>query len=82
MSLRDVLGPSQDADLFENAPCTDLTNLLWDPQHDGETTYESLSRQVVAAQICVERCPVLKVCRDRRDRLRAAKRPTVGVLGR
>lgn len=79
MSLRDALGAAQDAYLFEDAPCTDLTNLLWDPQHEEEKLSATYKRQALAAQICRDACRAIEACRERRDLIRAAKRLTAGV---
>lgn len=77
--LRDVLGVSQDANLFEDAPCTDLSLDLWDPKLDGETRREAAERHRMAVVICREDCHALDACVARRDRLHAAGRKTAGV---
>lgn len=79
MSLRDVLGVSQDANLFEDAPCTDLSLNLWDPQGEWESLKDARARHEVAARICRSECDALVACQARRDRLHAAKRLTAGV---
>ena len=79
MSLRDVLGVAQDADLFEDAPCTDLSSLLWDPQGEFERYPEANARHRKAALICRSQCPAVTACAARMARLRAAKRLTAGV---
>lgn len=79
MSLRDVLGVSQDANLFEDAPCTDLSLNLWDPQGEWESLKAARARHEVAARICRSECHALVACQARRDRLHAAKRLTAGV---
>lgn len=79
MSLRDVLGVAQDADLFEEAPCTDLSQRLWDPQAEQEKQKEANVRYREAAQICRTECRALDACLARKERLHAARRPTAGV---
>lgn len=79
MSLRDVLGATQDADLFEDAPCTDLSSLLWDPRGERERQTEADARHRKAALICRSECPAITACAARMVRLRAAKRLTAGV---
>lgn len=79
MSLRDVLGVAQDADLFEGAPCTDLSSLLWDPRGEREKQPEADARHRKAALICRSECPAVTACAARMARLRAAKRLTAGV---
>ena len=77
--LRDVLGVSQDANHFEDAPCTDLSLLLWDPQHEGESQADRLERHRLAVEICRAECRAIGACAARRDRLHAAGRRTAGV---
>ena len=79
MSLRDVLGVAQDADLFEGAPCTDLSSLLWDPRGEFERYPEADARHRKAAMICRSECPAITACAARMARLRAAKRLAAGV---
>lgn len=77
--LRDVLGVSQDANHFEDAPCTDLSLLLWDPQHELESARDRNERHQLAAEICRAECRAIGACAARRDRLVAAGRRTSGV---
>lgn len=79
MSLRDVLGVAQDADLFEDAPCTDLSSLLWDPRGEREKQPDANARHKKAAMICRSECPAITACAARMARMRAAKRLTAGV---
>lgn len=79
--LREVLGVSQDANHFEDAPCTDLSLNLWDPQLEWETQKEARRRQKLGAQVCREDCRAVAACLARRDRLHAAGRKTGGVWG-
>lgn len=81
MSLRDVLGVARDAYLFKEAPCTDLSSLLWDPRGEQETQKDANARHREAAQVCRRECRAVEACLARKERLHAAKRPTAGVWG-